>query len=68
MECMYCQGQMKKSTAPMSISRKGYHIHFEAIPAYVCSQCGAVYFEDVEVEQIQSALMALEKETQQLVS
>jgi YgiT-type zinc finger domain-containing protein len=65
---MYCPGQMKKSTAPMSISRKGYHIHFDTIPAYVCSQCGAVYFEDVEVDQIQSALMALEKETQQLVS
>ena len=45
MKCMYCQGKMEKATAPFSISRKGYHIHWDAIPAYVCSQCGQAYFE-----------------------
>ena len=68
MKCLYCQGEMEKSTAPLSISRKGYHIHWDAIPAYVCSQCGEPYFEAPEVDKIQSALSALEKESQELIN
>jgi YgiT-type zinc finger domain-containing protein len=68
MKCMCCQGKMEKSTAPFSISRKGYHIHWDAIPTYVCSQCGEIYFEAEEVDKIRSALVALEKENQGLIN
>ena len=47
MKCMYCRGTMEKATAPFSISRKGYHVHWDVIPAYVCSQCGEPYFEPI---------------------
>ena len=67
MKCMYCQGKMEKATAPISISRKGYHIHWDAIPAWVCSQCGEAYFEAAEVEKIQGALSALEEKSQDFI-
>jgi len=45
MRCMYCQGRMERGTAPFHIDRKGYHLLFDRIPAWVCSQCGEVYLK-----------------------
>jgi YgiT-type zinc finger domain-containing protein len=64
---MSCQGKMEKSTAPLSLNRKGYHIHWDAIEAWVCSQCGEAYFEAKEVDTIQKALSALEQESEGLL-
>lgn len=63
MQCIYCKGRMEKATAPFSIDRKGYHVSWDAIPAWVCSQCGEAYFESREVDLIQKAVSALERET-----
>lgn len=62
MQCMYCKGTMQHSAAPCSVDRKGYHVSWDAIPAWVCTQCGEPYFESREVEMIQKALAALERE------
>ncbi len=66
MKCIYCQGEMKKITAPFNINRKGYYVQWDAIPAWVCNQCGEPYFETEEVNQIQKALLALEKECENI--
>ena len=66
MQCMYCKGTMQRSTAPFSVDRKGYHISWDAIPAWVCTQCGEPYFEAREVEMVQKALGALEREAPEL--
>ena len=62
MECLYCKGRMVRAAAPFSIDRKGYHIVWEAIPAWVCTQCGEPFFEAGEVESIQRALVAVDRE------
>lgn len=62
MECLYCQGNMEKGTAPFSIDRDGYQIHWNALPAWVCAQCGEVYFEKEEVDRMQRALHAVDSE------
>jgi hypothetical protein len=49
------------------MDRKGYHVSWDAIPAWVCTQCGEPYFEAKEVELIQKALLALEREGAALV-
>ena len=67
MECLYCKGDMVKSSAPFNVDRNGYHITWESIPAWVCSQCGEALFEDKEVEHIQKALKKLDDETKQLL-
>jgi YgiT-type zinc finger domain-containing protein len=58
---------MVKSSAPFNVDRNGYHITWESIPAWVCTQCGEALFEDKEVEHIQKALKKLDDETKQLL-
>jgi YgiT-type zinc finger domain-containing protein len=68
MECLNCKGRLVKSTAPFSIDRGGYHLHWDAVPAWVCSQCGEPLFETHEVRVIQEALKALDRESGRLVA
>ena len=62
MECLYCKAQMKKGTSPFSIDRNGYHISWDAIPAWVCEQCGESLLETQEVDTIQDALAVLARQ------
>ena len=59
---------MVRGTAPFSIDRKGYHVFWDAIPAWVCTQCGEVYFETHEVEAIQKALESLDRQSEALIA
>lgn len=49
---MYCKGKMEKGKAPFGIDRNGYQLRWDAIPAWVCIQCGEPYFESKEVDTI----------------
>ena len=60
MECMFCKGKMVRGTAPFHIDRKGYHLVFDTVPAYVCQQCGEVYFDEPEVDSMQEAIRAVD--------
>ena len=62
MKCMYCQAEMKKSTAPFHIDRKGVHVSLDEVPAWVCSQCGESYFEEQEVGFIQGLVKVVEEQ------
>ncbi len=66
MKCMYCQGEMRKDTAPFHVDRKGYHVLWDSVPAWVCAQCGEAYFETEDVESIQEALKELDKRSAEL--
>ena len=68
MECIHCKGHMKRGTAPFSLDRNGYHVSWDAIPAWVCSQCGEPLFESREVDLIQKALAELDRESAALTS
>lgn len=66
MKCMICSGSMERGSAPFHIDRNGYHLTMEAVPAWVCSQCGEVYFEESEVTSIQKAIGALDEQVIEL--
>jgi YgiT-type zinc finger domain-containing protein len=68
MKCIHCQGRMERTTAPFQVDRKGYHLVLEAVPAWVCSQCGEAYFEEREVEGIQDVIRAVDKRTEQMLA
>ena len=59
---------MVKGNAPFTADRNGYHISWESISAWVCSQCGEVLFEENEVNHIQKALQQIDHETIELKS
>lgn len=60
MECMFCKGKMNRGTAPFHIDRKGYHLLFDDVPAFVCEQCGEVYFDEPQVDSIQDTIRAVD--------
>jgi YgiT-type zinc finger domain-containing protein len=60
MKCLYCQGTLHKGIAPFSVDRHGYHSHWDALPAWVCNQCGEPLFEPAEVDRVQRAVVALD--------
>jgi YgiT-type zinc finger domain-containing protein len=66
MKCIYCQGKMKRSTVPFHVDRKGCHLVLDAVPAWICKQCGEAYFEEKEVDAIEKLVRSLEKKTQAL--
>ena len=66
MECIHCKGRMERATAPFSLDREGYHIGWDAIPAWVCTQCGEPYFETREVDLIQKTVATLDRESASL--
>ncbi len=68
MKCVHCGGRMKRQTAPFQVDRKGYHLALDAVPAWVCGQCGEPYFEEREVRMIQRLLSQLDRQMVNLAS
>ena len=66
MKCMYCQGEMARGTAPFHIDRKDVHVSLDSVPAWVCTQCGEVYFEETEVNAVQDIIRAVDEQTGKL--
>lgn len=59
-ECYYCKGSMIREKSPYSVSRDGYHLVIDDVLAWVCKQCGEVYYENKEVDAIQEVVKAVD--------
>jgi len=59
---------MNRGHAPFSLNRSGYYVSWDAVPAWICDQCGEVLFEATEVDVIQEALTVLDQKTEVLAS
>ncbi len=68
MECSQCKGRMKRGRAPFSFERNGYHVSWDAILAWLCTQCGEPFLESREVDLIQKALTELDRQSAALSS
>ncbi|MCC6327668.1 MAG: YgiT-type zinc finger protein [Acidobacteria bacterium] len=68
MECMYCKGKMERGAAPFHVDRNGYHLVFDKVPAFVCQQCGEVYFDEHQVDSIQLAIQAVDVQAKIIAS
>jgi YgiT-type zinc finger domain-containing protein len=68
MQCIHCKGRMKRGTAPFSLDRNGYHVSWDAVPAWKCTQCGEPFFEAREVDLIQNVLRDLDRESVALIA
>ncbi|NTW69945.1 MAG: YgiT-type zinc finger protein [Chlorobiaceae bacterium] len=66
MNCICCKGTMEKGLAPFHTDRKGDHITLDRAPAWVCTQCGEVYFDEPAVEAIQEVLCTLDQGTEKM--
>jgi YgiT-type zinc finger domain-containing protein len=52
---------MKRGTTPFHVDRKGCHLLLDAVPAWVCVQCGEPYFAEKEVDAIQDLVASVEE-------
>lgn len=66
MKCVHCQGEMKRGHTPFHADCRGCHLTLDAVPAWVCGQCGEAYFEEKEVDAIQKLIGAIEQEIRAL--
>ena len=66
MKCIHCLGEMKRGTTPFHVDRKGCHLVLDAVPAWVCVQCGETYFEEKEVDAIQDLVASVEERAEAL--
>ena len=66
MKCIHCQGEVREGSAPLHLDREGCHITLDAVPAWVCEQCGEAYFEEKEVEAIQDLIRSVEEKAKGL--
>jgi len=60
LECFYCKGNMVRGKTNYTLSRRGYHLLIDEVPAWICQQCGEVYFEGEEVDAIQDLIRTLD--------
>lgn len=60
LECYYCRGRMVKGKTTYTLNGRGYHLLVDEVPAWVCGQCGEVYFEGDEVDTIQDLVKTLD--------
>jgi len=51
---------MKRGATPFHVDREGCHLTLDAVPAWICQQCGEAYFEEKEVDTIQELIRAVE--------
>lgn len=65
-KCIHCQGEMHRATAPFHVDRQRCHLTLDAVPAWVCRQCGEAYFEEREVEAIQNLVRSVEQKARSL--
>jgi YgiT-type zinc finger domain-containing protein len=58
---------MRQGLAPFHVDRRGYHLSLDAVPAWICSQCGEPYFDEREVAAIQRLVGELDQQAAELV-
>ena len=68
MKCIHCQGRMERGSAPFHIDRKGYHLMFDSVSAWICTQCGEAYFDEPEVEAIQDVIRSLDHQAEKMTA
>ena len=57
---------MVRGSAPFHIDRNNVHISLDNIPAWLCTQCGEVYFEETEVNAVQGVIRAVDEQAEKL--
>jgi YgiT-type zinc finger domain-containing protein len=66
MKCIYCGGDMVRGKTPYHFDEENIHIILDEVPAWVCRQCGEVYFEETDVDSIQEFIQTVKKQADKI--
>jgi YgiT-type zinc finger domain-containing protein len=68
MTCPLCGGELQCGTAPLHLDRKNVHITVDAVPGWICGECGEPAFEATTVDAVQAILTKVDEEAERLQS
>jgi YgiT-type zinc finger domain-containing protein len=54
--------------APFHVDRSGCHVVLDAVPAWICGQCGEAYFAEREVDAIQDLIRSVDQNAKRIVA
>jgi YgiT-type zinc finger domain-containing protein len=57
--CSECKGRMRRKTISQEFEREGVKVKLSGFKAWVCSQCGEIYFEPGRAEKVTQAVNCL---------
>ena len=57
--CSECKGQVRRKTISQEFEKEGVKVKLSGFKAWVCSQCGEVYFEPGGAEKVAQAVNCL---------
>jgi YgiT-type zinc finger domain-containing protein len=57
--CSECEGQLSRTTISQEFEKEGVKVKLSGFKAWVCSQCGEIYFEPGGAEKVAQAVNCL---------
>ena len=57
--CSECKGRVKRKTISQEFEKEGVKVKLSGLKAWVCSQCGEIYFEPGGAEKVAQAVNCL---------
>ena len=66
MECLQCHGKLVVGRTSYTISRNGYHLIIDDVPAFVCEQCGEPLFTEDAVRLVRQMVRTLDARRSEL--
>ena len=67
MKCPVCGTEMILKRTKYTVTREKFVLVLEDISAYVCENCGEVYFTEEMVRKIQEIIINIEQSAKELV-
>lgn len=67
-ECLHCKGTLVQQRVSYTVTRKGYHLIIDDVPAWVCEQCGEPLFDEETVDAIQEMLCEVDARLEKLAA
>lgn len=60
MECPFCEGPLRAGKTSYTVTRNGYHLIIDDVPAFICEQCGKPLFTEEAVQLVQQMIRDLD--------
>lgn len=57
--CTECKGKVRRKTISQEFEKEGVRVKLSGFKAWVCSQCGEIYFEPGGAEKVAQAVNSL---------
>ena len=67
MKCCHCQGRLEPGFTAFQVTRHGYHLTLDQVPAWVCDQCGEALFDEQQSAALQQMLKSLDHQAEEML-